>query len=313
MTKTNNATIVAIGTAFADLSELIGKLATEGIEVVPASVKETGKKSSKAVEVQEVDENEEAGELTADDLAEMSLAELKEVAKENEIEFTKSVKKPALLKLILASLEEEDEEEAEEEAEEEETEEEEEEVSTVVQTEDGNVDLSEMTLTKLKKFAKEYEIELSAKTKDGVIEEILEAINGDEDEEAEEEGEEIEDEEELDLDEMSLEELKEFAEENEIDLPNKKKVQKAPAYLQIVKDTIAEALADAEGEEDEEEEEEEEDIATALGLNEMELSELAELLADHELSTKGKKQALIARIVKAVEDGTIEVDEEEGE
>lgn len=309
MTKTTNATITAIGTKFAELAELLNTLVSEG--TVPASVKEP-KKVSTAVEVEEADENEEAGELTADDLAEMSLAELKEIATENEIEFTKSVKKPALLKLVLAFLESDEEEEGEEEAEEaeeEETEEEEEEVSTVVQTEDGDVDLSTMTLTKLKKFAKEYEIELSAKDKDGVIEEILEAINGDEEEEAEEAEEEGE--EELDLDEMSLEELKEFAEDNEIDLPAKKKVQKAPAYLQIVKDTIAEALA--EGDEVEEEEEEEEDIATSLGLNEMELDELAELLTDHELSAKGKKQALIARIVKAVEDGTIEVDEEEGE
>jgi hypothetical protein len=193
-------------------------------------------------------------------------------------------------------------------------EEEEEELDTIVQTEDGDVDLATLTLAKLKKFAKEYDIEVSAKDKDGVIEEILEALNAEEDEEAEEESDaEEEGEGELDLDEMSLADLKEFAEENEIELPAKKKVQKADAYLQIVKDTIAEALEAEEEDAEDEDGEEEEDIASALGLNEMELDELAELLTDHELSAKGKKQALIARIVKAVEDGTIEVDEEEGE
>lgn len=70
---------------------------------------------------------------------------------------------------------------------------------------------------------------------------------------------------------------------------------------------------DEEEESDEEEEEEEDDIAEELGLNDMSVDELADILAEHDLSTKGKKQALIDRIVKAVEDGTIELDDEEEE
>lgn len=64
---------------------------------------------------------------------------------------------------------------------------------------------------------------------------------------------------------------------------------------------------------DDDDEENEEDVATQLGLNDMEVEELADILAQNNLSTKGKKQALIDRIVKAVEDGEIELEESEEE
>lgn len=44
----------------------------------------------------------------------------------------------------------------------------------------------------------------------------------------------------------------------------------------------------------------------------MTIEELADILAEHDLSTKGKKQALIDRIVKAVEEGEIELSDEAG-
>ena len=70
-----------------------------------------------------------------------------------------------------------------------------------------------------------------------------------------------------------------------------------------------EAEVEAEAEDDEEEN----DIVDELGLNDMGIEELADILAEHDLSTKGKKQALIDRIVKGIEDGTIELSDEEEE
>lgn len=61
------------------------------------------------------------------------------------------------------------------------------------------------------------------------------------------------------------------------------------------------------------EEPEVEDIAEEYGLNDMTLEELADICAEYGLSTKGKKQALIDRIVKAIANGEIEVDDEEEE
>ena len=312
MAKNTENTFAKIGETFAELSSLFNQL---GVEVVPAntSVKEEkATKSSKKTKapVEEVEEVE-AGEYDYDTLNGMQIGELKELADEEEVEYTKSIKKQPLIKLLLEHFSSEDEDGEEEDEDEVEVEvdedEDEEELSTIVETEDGDVDLADMNVKQLKKFAKEYEIELTAKSKDDIILEILEGLE-EEDEDGEDEDEDGE-EEEFDVDSASLEELQEFAEENGISLPAKKKVQKAPAYLQIVKDTINEAL-----ESEDEDEDGEVDIAEEYGLNDMDAEELAELLESYELSTKGKKQALIDRIVKAVEDGTIDLDdEEEGE
>lgn len=310
MAKNTENTFAKIGETFAELSSLFNQLGEAGVVTANTPVKEEkatkSSKKSKAP-VEEVEEVE-AGEYDYDTLNGMQIGELKELADEEEVEYTKSIKKQPLIKLLLEhfSSEEEDGEEEEEE-EEVEVDEDEEELDTVVETEDGDVDLAELNVKELKKFAKEYEIELTAKSKDDIILEILEGLE-DEEEDGEDEDED-EDGDGFDVDSASLEELKEFAEENGITLPSKKKVQKAPAYLQIVKDTINEAL-----ESEDEDEEGEVDIAEEYGLNDMDAEELAELLESYELSTKGKKQALIDRIVKAVEDGTIDLDdEEEGE
>lgn len=63
------------------------------------------------------------------------------------------------------------------------------------------------------------------------------------------------------------------------------------------------------------EEEEEKTLAdeVAEATEDMSLEELAEILADAGLPTKGKRQALLARIVKGIEEGKIEWEEEEVE
>lgn len=319
MTNTTKQEVISrIGSTLEDLAKLVQSLnAFEGEATTVAPKSKTPKKVEEVAEV-------EAGEYDYDTLNDMSLSELKELADENGVEYTKSVKKQPIIKLILDALAGEEDEEEEEEVEEEEVEidsedeeeeieeEDEDELDTVIETEDGEVDLADLTLKQLKKFAKDNDFEVTAKDKDGIIEEILASLD---EEEVEEDGEE-----ELDLESMSLEELKELAKENDIELPKKKKSQKAADYLEAIRELLAEELgAEEEDEEEEEEEdedeeeddeEEEEDIATQLGLNDMDVEELAEILEDYELSTKGKKQALIARIVKAVEDGIIELDEE---
>lgn len=63
--------------------------------------------------------------------------------------------------------------------------------------------------------------------------------------------------------------------------------------------------------EDEDEETDDEDINIEDELSEMSVEELADILSQAGLSTKGKKEALIARIIKGIDDGKIELDFEE--
>ena len=103
--------------------------------------------------------------------------------------------------------------------------------------EDGDdsedVDLEEMSLEELIEFAEENDIKLTAKQKkrkSAALEAIQEAI-GDEDEEEEAEDEETEeddtesegDDDDVELEDMSLEQLVEFAEENDIKLTAKQR------------------------------------------------------------------------------------------
>lgn len=141
----------------------------------------------------------------------------------------------------------------------------EEERSTIItiETEDGEeeIDLEEMTLKELKQFAEDYGLEVTSKTKKGIIEEILDQLYGEEED-----------------------------------------------------DDVEEVEDDVDGDVEDSEDDGEEDLAEMYGLNELSLEELAEICAEHGLSTKGKRQALIDRIVRGIKDGTIEVeDEEEGE
>lgn len=79
----------------------------------------------------------------------------------------------------------------------------------------------------------------------------------------------------------------------------------------------AKKVVEPEPEEEDEEEEEDEDINAEIEdsieyeLGQMDVEELADILSEAGLSTKGKKEALIARIIKGIEDGKIELEEEE--
>lgn len=66
---------------------------------------------------------------------------------------------------------------------------------------------------------------------------------------------------------------------------------------------------DSDEEDEEEIEESEEEVTLADELAELTTEELADLCSEFELSVKGKKQALIDRLVKAVEDGDISEDD----
>lgn len=140
------------------------------------------------------------------------------------------------------------------------------------------------------------------------------------------------------LEGLETDEIKEIAKEAGIKVG--KKVVKAKLIEQLVEDVdklvkalealgyydedeededeSVEAPEEAtEQEEDADEEEVEEDtensIAEEYGLNEYTVEELADICADFELSTKGKKQALIDRIVKGIMDGTIEFEDDDEE
>lgn len=321
MTKTNTEMFAEVGKKLIEAGELL--LASVNLDSPVAETTATKTSSKKPASKEKVSVADEVkSSYTEDELQDMQIGELKALADDLDVEYPRTIKKQPLIKRLLESFEESEEEEEEEELEDTEVEaDEEEEVDadeddedevsdTVIDTEDGEVDLADMTLKELKAFGNEYEIKVTAKTKDEAIAQILESLYDEEEvEEAEEEDIEEEDEEEgIDLEEMDIDELKELAKENGIKLPAKKKSQKASAYLEAVRELIAEELSEAD--EEEEEEEEEADIAEELGLNDMSVEELAEYLEEYELSTKGKKQALIARIVKAVEDGVIEVEGE---
>ena len=71
-------------------------------------------------------------------------------------------------------------------------------------------------------------------------------------------------------------------------------------------DETVEATEEETGDEDERVK-----IVEEYGLEEYTVEELADICAEYELSTKGKKQALIDRIVKGILDGTIELEDEE--
>ena len=147
--------------------------------------------------------------------------------------------------------------------------------STEVEDDDDSedVDLEEMSLEELIEFAEENDIKLTAKQKkrkSAALEAIQESI-GDEDEEEEAEDEETEeddteseeDDDDVELEDMSLEQLVEFAEENDIKLTAKQKKRKSAALA-----AIQEALEEADDEEEEDEEDSDEVDVFTLNLSE---------------------------------------------
>ena len=151
--------------------------------------------------------------------------------------------------------------------------------SDVEGEDDGEeVDLEEMSLEELIKFADENDIKLTAKQKkrkSAALAAIQDALGDDEedeeadDEEADDEDTESEEsddeegEEEPALEDMDLDQLVEFAEENEIKLTAKQKKRKSAALA-----AIQEALDDTDEDEDDEDEEADEVDVFTLNLSE---------------------------------------------
>lgn len=164
--------------------------------------------------------------------------------------------------------------------------------SDVEGEDDGEeVDLEEMSLEELIEFADENDIKLTAKQKkrkSAALAAIQDALGDDEeedeeadDEEADDEDTESEDEadeeeEEPALEDMDLDQLIEFAEENEIKLTAKQKKRKSAALA-----AIQEALDDTDEEEEADDDEEEADEVDVFTLN---LSECRSFAKDNGIS-----------------------------
>lgn len=301
----------------ADLIDLIMDGAEEEEEVEPSVTAEINDENEVAEEdtAEETDEDEEDIDIEA-----LSKDELISLIEENELgdvpakKAKESVAKyeERLREFIYEALEDEEgEETATEEAEETETDDDDDEELTPQ-------DIRDASLEDLKELAKEYEIDVPAKITQAKLAELLIGELFDEEELAQYEGEISDDEEgaeedegisEEDLEEMSLSELKALADEYGVKYP---KLVKAPKLREII---IAELFAEEDEDDDSDETElDADDRAEELGLNDMDVEELAELLAEHGISAKGKKQALIAKVLKAIDEGIIEIeDEEEGE
>lgn len=154
------------------------------------------------------------------------------------------------------------------------------------------VDLEEMSLEELIEFADENDIKLTAKQKkrkSAALAAIQDALGDDEEEDEEVDDEEADDEdteseeeesdegeEEPALEDMDLDQLVEFAEENEIKLTAKQKKRKSAALA-----AIQEALDDSDEEEEEDDDEEEADEVDVFTLN---LSECRSFAKDNGIS-----------------------------
>ena len=156
---------------------------------------------------------------------------------------------------------------------------------------DEEVDLEEMSLEELIEFADENDIKLTAKQKkrkSAALAAIQDALGDDEEDEEEADDEEADDEdteseeeaddeeEEPALEDMDLDQLVEFAEENEIKLTAKQKKRKSAALA-----AIQEALDDTDEEEDADDEDEEADEVDVFTLN---LSECRSFAKDNGIS-----------------------------
>lgn len=306
--------------------EAVNEITTVVSKIVPKS---EAKSSQEPPTVEEVDGEEG---YTLAELEAMKVTELKEIADDNEIEYPSKVKKSDLIDLIMGEVEDEDEEdgsddeaEAEEaeEAESEDEDEAEEEEDDSDDDEEGEElteeDLEEMSLAELKELADEYEVSYPKVVKAPKLRQILidELFQVEEEEEGEVEEDDDVDSSDIspeDLEEMSLTELKELADSYEVIIPKAVKVGKLRQIL--LENLFDEDELEQDSDDDDDSDEtslDEIDYATELGLNDMDVEELAEILSDSGLSTKGKKQALITRIVKGIEDGDIEIEDEEEE
>ena len=167
----------------------------------------------------------------------------------------------------------------------------EEEEVTETSTEINEDVLNEMSYNDLKKLAKDYGISAAGNRKE-LVKKLLSLAETEEEQTEEADVETEEDEK-----------------------PTKKSARKSAK----AKKPVEEEPDDEEEEEsdDESDDEEDEDNSVAEQVNEavadMSDDELRDILESVKLSTKGKRQALIAKIVTAVEEGLISLDDEETE
>ena len=154
-------------------------------------------------------------------------------------------------------------------------------------------ELKELSSADLRGVAEELEVEdipgrITSKSKPKLIAAILEAQGGEVEEEEEEEEEGDED----DFDDMDRKALKAYIAENELDVKVLKRMDD---------DDVREAIREAEGEdedEDEEEEDEEDGDEPEDNYDELDVVDLRQECEDRALSSKGKKDVLIARLRK---------------
>lgn len=120
-----------------------------------------------------------------------------------------------------------------------------------------------------------------------------------------------------DLNSKTLKELKDLAKELGVSTKGSKStiigriLEAQDNVEEVVEETKENILTEEEVEEFEEATETEEENPLEAQLNEMSVEELADILAEVGISTKGKKQSLIAKVLKAVEEGKIELADEE--
>lgn len=151
-------------------------------------------------------------------------------------------------------------------------------------------DLNSMTYNELKKYAKQLGITAVGNRKE-IIEKILNV---------------------QDSDDAKTEE--EVSEQETVTAPPTKKVGKSA----IKSKKIAEPVEEVEEEEDLEDDEDEEEVdqieqQVLDAVEDLEDDEIREILEDAGVSSKGKRQSLIAKLVQAVRDGKIDFDDDDSE
>lgn len=195
--------------------------------------------------------------------------------------------------------------------------------------------VKKMNYNELKALCKELGLDAKGTKKD-LLDRILQDVESEEEEEIEKveaevvsepdvEEDDLEDEEELDLDDLltqfELKDLKEMCKKLKLKLPLKATKDKMIAKLKDV-ETLVDFLVeegyiesdDEEVEEDDSEEVVNEDAENPYAeIEEMSDKELKEVLEDLGKSTKGKHQALVAKVIKAIEDGELDFGDEDSE
>ena len=165
----------------------------------------------------------------------------------------------------------------------------------VVETEPETPSLESLSIAELRKMAKELGLDTKGKKVDIIAR--IEALNEPVEENVEEVVEEVI--ETPEVEEVEVEEVEDDDVEDEVLIEDEDE------------DDAEEEYEEEEADEDDEEPSELELLKAEL--EDYSLEELKEVLESVELSTKGKKQALISRIIQAVEDGIIAYGDEEEE